>query len=151
MKVEPGNILKLFLNFSNFEPQYSYRLYSYKNKSVIQASKEMPNIWKKFSSFLNDEIAFCISWLRELDGPQVNSCAELVIFWTKLNHYIFKRVGGTYPSYPVRGGRSYNNSSFTCGDTEPGTRRCCETIIMMLTDLLQNWLIHWLKNLCKTV
>ena len=29
MKVEPGNILKLFLNFSNFEPQYSYRLYSY--------------------------------------------------------------------------------------------------------------------------
>ena len=34
MKVEPGNILKLFLNFSNFEPQYSYRLYSYKKKSV---------------------------------------------------------------------------------------------------------------------
>jgi len=32
MKVEPGNILKLFLNFSNFEPQYSYRLYSYKKK-----------------------------------------------------------------------------------------------------------------------
>ena len=35
MKVEPGNILKLFLNFSNFEPQYSYRLYSYKKKSVV--------------------------------------------------------------------------------------------------------------------
>ena len=35
MKVEPGNILKLFLNFSNFEPQYSYRLYSYKKKSVL--------------------------------------------------------------------------------------------------------------------
>ena len=34
MKVEPGNILKLFLNFSNFEPQYSYRLYSYKKKRV---------------------------------------------------------------------------------------------------------------------
>ena len=32
MKVELGNILKLFLNFSNFEPQYSYRLYSYKKK-----------------------------------------------------------------------------------------------------------------------
>ena len=32
MKVEPGNILKLFLNFSNFEPKYSYRLYSYKKK-----------------------------------------------------------------------------------------------------------------------
>ena len=30
MKVEPGIILKLFLNFSNFEPQSSYRLYSYK-------------------------------------------------------------------------------------------------------------------------
>ena len=27
MKVEPGIILKLILNFSNFEPQYSYRLY----------------------------------------------------------------------------------------------------------------------------
>ena len=36
MKVEPGNILKLFLNFSNFEPQYSYRLYSYKKKECIQ-------------------------------------------------------------------------------------------------------------------
>ena len=35
MKVEPGNILKLSLNFSNFEPQYSYRLYSYKKKSVL--------------------------------------------------------------------------------------------------------------------
>ena len=35
MKVEPGNILKLFLNFSNFEPQYSYRLYSYKKKECI--------------------------------------------------------------------------------------------------------------------
>ena len=34
MKIEPGNILKLFLNFSNFEPQYSYRLYSYKKKRV---------------------------------------------------------------------------------------------------------------------
>ena len=36
MKVEPGNILKLFLNFSNFEPQYSYRHYSYKKKSVYE-------------------------------------------------------------------------------------------------------------------
>ena len=36
MKVEPGNILKLFLNFSNFEPQYSYRLYSYKKECTIQ-------------------------------------------------------------------------------------------------------------------
>ena len=36
MKVEPGNILKLFLYFSNFEPQYSYRLYSYKKMSVVE-------------------------------------------------------------------------------------------------------------------
>ena len=36
MKVEPGNILKLFLNFSNFEPQYSYRLYSYKKKECSE-------------------------------------------------------------------------------------------------------------------
>ena len=35
MKVEAGNILKLFLNFSNFEPQYSYRLYSFKKKECI--------------------------------------------------------------------------------------------------------------------
>ena len=30
IKVERGVILKLFLNIGNFEPQYSYRLYSYK-------------------------------------------------------------------------------------------------------------------------
>ena len=35
MKVEPGNILKLFLNLSNFEPQYSYRLYSYKKECML--------------------------------------------------------------------------------------------------------------------
>ena len=35
MKVGPGIILKLFLNFSNFEPQYSYRLYSYKKSVYI--------------------------------------------------------------------------------------------------------------------
>ena len=40
MKVEPGNILKLFLNFSNFEPQYSYRLYSYKIKRVYAQNIE---------------------------------------------------------------------------------------------------------------
>ena len=38
MMVEPDNIRKLFLNFSNFEPQYSYRLYSYKKKSVAMAT-----------------------------------------------------------------------------------------------------------------
>ena len=48
MKVEPGNILTLFLNFSNFEPQYSYRLYSYKKKEctgkIIQLLSMM---WQK--------------------------------------------------------------------------------------------------------
>ena len=29
-----GNILKIFLNFTNFEPYYSYKIYSYKKKSV---------------------------------------------------------------------------------------------------------------------
>ena len=43
MKVEPGNILKLFLNFSNFEPQYSYRLYSYKKKECKHLFKPNPN------------------------------------------------------------------------------------------------------------
>ena len=42
MMVEPGNILKLFLNFSNFEPQYSYRLYSYKKKEC-NLYKFIPN------------------------------------------------------------------------------------------------------------
>ena len=31
MKLEPRIILKLFLNFSDSEPEYSYKLYSYKN------------------------------------------------------------------------------------------------------------------------
>ena len=41
MKVEPCNILKLFLNFSNFEPQYSYRLYSYKKKECRGAYRQL--------------------------------------------------------------------------------------------------------------
>ena len=32
MKLEPRIILRLFLNFSDFEPQYSYELYSYKKR-----------------------------------------------------------------------------------------------------------------------
>ena len=31
MKLEPCIILKLFLNFSDSGPEYSYKLYSYKN------------------------------------------------------------------------------------------------------------------------
>ena len=33
-RFEPRVILKLFLNFSDFEPQYTNKLYSYKRKSV---------------------------------------------------------------------------------------------------------------------
>ena len=52
MKVEPGNILKLFLNFSNFELQYSYRLYSYKKKECTcnQKYSATPKILGKFST-----------------------------------------------------------------------------------------------------
>ena len=32
--LEPENILKIFLNFINFEPHYSYKIYSDKKKSV---------------------------------------------------------------------------------------------------------------------
>ena len=32
--LEPDNILKIFLNFTNFEPHYSYKIYSYEKKSV---------------------------------------------------------------------------------------------------------------------
>ena len=35
MKLEPCIILKLFLNFSDSEPEYSYKLYSYKAKVCI--------------------------------------------------------------------------------------------------------------------
>ena len=38
MKIEPRIILKLFLNFIDFEPQYSYELYSYEKKSVLMKS-----------------------------------------------------------------------------------------------------------------
>ena len=62
MKVEPGNILKLFLNFSNFEPQYSYRLYSYKKKSVLRDFFELPQIpiksWRGRGNFIQSLIAF---------------------------------------------------------------------------------------------
>ena len=30
--LEPDNILKIFLNFTNFEAHYSYKIYSYKKK-----------------------------------------------------------------------------------------------------------------------
>ena len=75
MKVEPGNILKLLLNFSNFEPQYSYRLYSYKKKRVyssewaylifgsvicttdvhllVERLRTLPNIFNSQSTMLN--------------------------------------------------------------------------------------------------
>ena len=45
--------------------------------------------------------------------------------------------------------RSYN-TSFTCGDTEPETRRCCVTIIMMLTkEFTYNYNLNtdWLQEM----
>ena len=33
MKHDPSIILKSFLNFSNFEPRYSFKLYSYKKRA----------------------------------------------------------------------------------------------------------------------
>ena len=30
--LEPDNILKIFLNFTKFEPHYSYKIYSYKKE-----------------------------------------------------------------------------------------------------------------------
>ena len=60
MKVEPGNILKLFLNFSNFEPQYSYRLYSYKKKSVDDVFQPVTNLKSRlfFSQFVEPETIY---------------------------------------------------------------------------------------------
>ena len=34
MKLESSNILKSLLNFSNFEPEYPYKLYSHKNERI---------------------------------------------------------------------------------------------------------------------
>ena len=33
--LEPDNVLEIFLNFTHFEPRYSYKIYSYKKKSVM--------------------------------------------------------------------------------------------------------------------
>ena len=65
MKVEPGDILKLFLNFSNFEPQYSYRLYSYKKKSVsvnpyFSVVLQVQNMMYGFWSEITLSIAGCV-------------------------------------------------------------------------------------------
>ena len=33
--LEPDNILKIFLNFTNFEPHHSQKIYSYKKERVF--------------------------------------------------------------------------------------------------------------------
>ena len=55
MKVEPGNILKLFLNFSNFEPQYSYRLYSYKKRvyKLLKSQKSSTELFQLFEKSIS--------------------------------------------------------------------------------------------------
>ena len=35
MRLEPRIILNLFLNFSDFEPHYCYKLYSYKKECTV--------------------------------------------------------------------------------------------------------------------
>ena len=39
IRSEPRNILKIFLDFTDFEPHYSYKIYSYKKKSVLLKKK----------------------------------------------------------------------------------------------------------------
>ena len=39
IKLEPRSILKLFLDFSDFEPQYSYKLFSYKKEYNVSLHK----------------------------------------------------------------------------------------------------------------
>ena len=68
MKVEPGNILKLFLNFSNFEPQYSYKLYSYKKECICK--KQSQNIVFVPSEKLYFEI---FSSASTMVGPKADS------------------------------------------------------------------------------
>ena len=43
MKLEPCIILNLFLNYSDSESYYSYKLYSYKTKSVYLSGEDI--IW----------------------------------------------------------------------------------------------------------
>ena len=40
MGSEPRNILKIFLKFTDFEAHYSYKIYSYKKKSVVSYLSE---------------------------------------------------------------------------------------------------------------
>ena len=39
MKLEFRIILKMLINFSNFEPEYSYKLFSYKKNVYIKTCK----------------------------------------------------------------------------------------------------------------
>ena len=82
MKVEPGNILKLFLNFSNFEPQYSYRLYSYKKKECKTSFK-----FKYILRNYPDKIAMKVSRLSNnipsKNTQNVNAMASYLLEHTR--------------------------------------------------------------------
>ncbi len=44
MRSEPRNILKIFLNFTDFEPHYSYKIYSYKKKECKLKDRDKGNV-----------------------------------------------------------------------------------------------------------
>ena len=59
MKVEPGIILKLILNFSNFEPQYSYRLYEFQYSYRLYSYKKVCILNKQAHFFSNIDVRKC--------------------------------------------------------------------------------------------
>ena len=54
--LEPENILKVFLNFTNFEPHYSYKIYSYKKRRVYIS---LYFVMKKLFAFYNQLPSIC--------------------------------------------------------------------------------------------
>ena len=72
MRSEPRNILKIFLNFTDFEPHYSYKIYSYRKKECISYI----SIGNLFSFSIKPwfrKKAFLIVWCADVLLPSFRS------------------------------------------------------------------------------
>ena len=62
MKLEPHIIVKLYLNFSNFEPQYSYKYYSCRKECTHKPDSEHPEVkyvlckFREHSDLINEKM-----------------------------------------------------------------------------------------------
>ena len=71
MKLEPHIILKLFLTFSDYEPQYSYKLYSYKQKNVLKMSFYKTGVFFQYSNFLNLFMVLVLTLSKDIRGENI--------------------------------------------------------------------------------